>query len=242
MEWLQEDSGASRNPIDLLEELVRANDWTFERPTETELMVEVEGRWCGYYLLFIWRGEVGAVSFSCHFDQKVPSHSWPAIYQLLGRVNEALWLGHFDLAAEDSLLLFRHTIPLRGAPGASVEQLEDLVDAAVVECERFYPALQMVVWGGQTVGDASPEARAHEMSTEISVATTDFMGEPITFIDCPGSVDFRHDGQAALALCDAAIVVAEAQAEKLPALQMVMRDVIWWLVCPIKIKRRWLCL
>ena len=41
MEWLQEDRGASRNPIDLLEELVRANDWTFERPTETELMVEV---------------------------------------------------------------------------------------------------------------------------------------------------------------------------------------------------------
>ena len=73
MEWLQEDRGASHNPIDLLEELVRANDWTFERPTETELMVEVEGRWCGYYLLFIWRVDVGAVCFSCHFDQKLPA-------------------------------------------------------------------------------------------------------------------------------------------------------------------------
>jgi hypothetical protein len=140
MEWLQEDRGASRNPIDLLEELVRANDWTFERPTETELMVEVEGRWCGYYL-------IGAVSFSCHFDQKVPTHSWPDIYQLIGRVNEALWLGHFDLTSDEGLVIYRHTVLLRGLRGASVEQLEDLVDAAVGECERFYPALQMVQRG-----------------------------------------------------------------------------------------------
>ena len=154
MEWLQEDRGPSRNPIDLLEELVRANDWTFERPSDSELMVEVEGRWCGYYLLFIWRGDVGAICFSCHFDQKTPTHSWPSVYQLIGRVNEALWLGHFDLTSDEGLVLFRHTVLLRGLRGASVEQLEDLVDGAVGECERFYPALQMVVWGGRPVDEA----------------------------------------------------------------------------------------
>ena len=154
MAWLQEDRGALQNPIDLLEELVRANDWTFERPTETELMIEVEGRWCGYYLLFIWRVDVGAGCFSCHFDQKVPAHSWPSIYQLIGRINEALWLGHFDLTSDEGLVLYRHTVLLRGLRGASVEQLEDLVDAAVGECERFYPALQMVVWGGRSVDEA----------------------------------------------------------------------------------------
>ena len=144
MAWLQEDRGTSPNPIDLLEELVRANDWTFERPSESELMVEVEGRWCGYYLLFIWRTDIGAVSFSCHFDQKVPAHSWPSVYQLIGRINEALWLGHFDLTSDEGLVLFRHTVLLRGLRGASV----------VGECERFYPALQMVVWGGRSVDEA----------------------------------------------------------------------------------------
>jgi len=43
---------------------------------------------------------------------------------------------------------------LRGQVGASVEQLEDLVDTAVTESERFYPALQMVVWGGRPVSEA----------------------------------------------------------------------------------------
>ena len=117
-------------------------------------MVEVEGRWCGYYLLFIWRVDVGAICFSCHFDQKIPAKSWPEIYQLIGRNNEALWLGHFDLTSDEGLVLYRHTVLLRGLRGASVEQLEDLVDAAVNECERFYPALQMVVWGGRSVDEA----------------------------------------------------------------------------------------
>jgi len=43
---------------------------------------------------------------------------------------------------------------LRGALGASVEQIEDLVDIALTECERFYPAFQLVVWGGKGPGDA----------------------------------------------------------------------------------------
>jgi hypothetical protein len=50
--------------------------------------------------------------------------------------------------------MFRHTIPLRGMPGASIEQLEDVVDTALTECERFYPALQLVVWGGRSVSEA----------------------------------------------------------------------------------------
>ena len=50
--------------------------------------------------------------------------------------------------------MYRHTIPLRGLPGASLEQLEDLVEAALMECDRIYPALQMVIWGGSTVKDA----------------------------------------------------------------------------------------
>lgn len=154
MVWLHEERGGQPNPLDLLEELVGANDWTFDRASDSELMVEIEGKWCGYYLLFLWREDLGSVCLSCHFDQKVPARSWPLVYELLGRVNESLWLGHFDLTSDEGLVIFRHTVLLRGPRGASVEQLEDLVDTAVGECERFYPALQMVVWGGQPVGDA----------------------------------------------------------------------------------------
>ena len=156
---LQEPAGRNHNPLDLLEELVNANDWAFDRASDSELMVEVRSRWCDYQMCFQWEEHLQAIFFSCRFDNKTPPNRLRAVHELLAAVNETLWLGHFGLLSDDAVLMFRHTIPLRGLPGASVEQLEDLVDTAVTECERFYPAFQLVVWGGQTVAEAIAAAQ-----------------------------------------------------------------------------------
>jgi elongation factor G len=83
---------------------------------------------------------------------------------------------------------------------------------------------QGTVEAGTTVGDGSPEARHHHMSVEVSVASTNFLGDSYTFIDCPGSVEFVHDMRAVLPAVDAAVVVCEADARKVPQLQLVLRE------------------
>ena len=83
---------------------------------------------------------------------------------------------------------------------------------------------QGTVEAGSTVGDGSPEARHHHMSVEVSVASTNFLGDTYTFVDCPGSVEFVHDMRAVLPAVDAAVVVCEADARKVPQLQLVMRE------------------
>jgi elongation factor G len=77
---------------------------------------------------------------------------------------------------------------------------------------------------GNTVGDAQTEARAHSMSIEPNVATTTFLGETMTFVDCPGSVEFLHDMRSVTPVCDAAVVVCEPDERKIPALEIVMRE------------------
>ena len=77
---------------------------------------------------------------------------------------------------------------------------------------------------GNTVGDASKEARHHHMSVELSVATTNFMGDTYTFLDCPGSVEFVHDMRAVLPAIDAAVVVCEMDEKKIPQLQLILRE------------------
>ncbi|CAA7619208.1 elongation factor G [Magnetospirillum sp. UT-4] len=62
---------------------------------------------------------------------------------------------------------------------------------------------------GNTVGDASAEARARLMSVEPTIAGTEYLGERWTFIDCPGSVEFQQDAYNTLMAVDAAIVVCE---------------------------------
>src|SRR5258705_7210702 len=66
---------------------------------------------------------------------------------------------------------------------------------------------QGTIEAGNTVGDASKEARHHKMSVEVSVASASFMGDDYTFVDCPGSVEFVHDMRTALPAVDAAVVV-----------------------------------
>ena len=62
------------------------------------------------------------------------------------------------------------------------------------------------------------------MSVELSVATTTFMGDSYTFIDCPGSVEFVHDMRAVLPAVDAAVVVCEMDEKKIPQLQLILRE------------------
>ena len=74
-----------------------------------------------------------------------------------------------------------------------------------------------------TVGDASPEARAHQMSVEANFAETEFMGDRISFVDCPGSIEFAFEAEPVLAGSDLAVVVAEADEKKVPALQVILK-------------------
>lgn len=160
-----ETTANTHNPLDLVEEIVAANEWPFERPGEDEMVVEITGRWCDYRLFFVWQHEVSAMQFSCQFDMKVPGARRSATHELLAEVNSRMWLGHFDVCTEEHTPLFRQTLLLRGARAASVEQIEDLVDIAIAECERYYPAFQFVIWGGKSAQDA------------VSAAILDTMGE-----------------------------------------------------------------
>jgi len=163
---LADSRSTTRNPLDLLQEIVEAHEWAFERSGRDELVIEVGGRWADYRLYFAWEDAISALQFACQVDMKVPSASKSGFYELLGQVNERLWLGHFDLDSDERAPTFRHTQLLRGAQGASVEQLEDLIDVALTECEKYYPAFQFSIWGGKS----GPEAIAAAILETVAEA------------------------------------------------------------------------
>ncbi len=76
---------------------------------------------------------------------------------------------------------------------------------------------------GNTVGDGTEEARARRMSTDVSVATTSYLGESWALLDCPGSVELAQDTLNALMVADAAVVVCEAVPERVVAMTPLLR-------------------
>lgn len=144
----------SDNPLDLAESLFEDRDWLFDRPIDEELVAEISGGWCNYRIWCNWQPELEVMMFACAVENKLPEKSLAQIYPLLGQINERLWLGHFDVCSTEHIIIFRHALLLRGGKGATVEQIEDLIDIAMTECDRFYPAFQTVVWGGSNTKNA----------------------------------------------------------------------------------------
>lgn len=140
-------------PLDLVEQLALTHDWSHERTGDDELILFVDGTWCDYQLSLNWRDDIESLHLACAFDLKVPDARLTEIFRLIARINEQLWVGHFDLWSEDGLLMYRHALLLNGTD-PTLQQLEALIAAALESCEYYYQAFQFVIWAGKNAGDA----------------------------------------------------------------------------------------
>jgi len=134
------------NPLDHVEEVLSQHNWVFNRMTDDELMVQVTGKCCQYRIFFLWQEDMGAMQFCCQYDLNIGRDKMKTAADVLMNINENLWMGHFDIPKETGTPSFRQTCLLRGVdrgPGTS-EQIADLVDISMAQCERFYPVFQML--------------------------------------------------------------------------------------------------
>jgi len=150
----EDDATTISNPLDLVEQVISSNDWAFDRRSDSELAAEAEGKWCNYGLYFCWSEEIGALHFSAAFEMKAPGKARAALYELLAKANERLWIGHFGMDEDTGMPVYRHAALMRGGQGVSTEAMEDMIDIAICECERFFPAFQFVLWGGKPADEA----------------------------------------------------------------------------------------
>ena len=143
-------------PIDTLEAYFDAHGWSHDRTGDDEIVATVQGSWAQYELRGLWRDEDRVLQFLALPDIRVPADKRAALYETIGLVNEQLWLGHFEIWSSSGILLFRHAalLDLGGDAGLTLDQAETLIDAAIDECERFYPVFQFVLWGGKSPAEA----------------------------------------------------------------------------------------
>lgn len=144
----------AENPLDVVERVVAANEWEFDRLGEGDLSVCVAGGWCDYHIGFTWLDAHGGLQIACAYDMRVAERKRREVCELLALINERLWLGHFDLWAEEAIPMFRHGMLVRGGPSPTARQVEQAIEIAIGECERYYPAFQFVLWGGKSAEEA----------------------------------------------------------------------------------------
>ena len=144
----------SLNPIDVVEEVIYSKKWTFSRADDYELVAEIASKWCQYRFYFTWSEQIRAISLTVTFDLKFPHAKIKDAQELLALINEKLWIGHFDITSKNGIPAYRHTVLSFPKDEVLHHQLENLVDIAIYECEKFYPAFQLVLFEDSDPGKA----------------------------------------------------------------------------------------
>ena len=149
-----EISSALANPVDVIEQFAERNDWVFDRSNDDEITISMPGAYADYHVSFTWLEEMQGLHLACAFDFKVNDRRRGEVLELLTRINERLWLGHFDIWATAGILMFRQTMLLGRDGDVNPGQVDMLVKTAVETSERYFPAFQFVVWAGKTAQEA----------------------------------------------------------------------------------------
>lgn len=133
-------------PLEMLMALFEARGWPCEIGQD-EMAGEIPGSWTTYQVKGIWRPEDMVLQILCLPEIRVPDGKKKQAYELVTRINEQLWLGHFDIWSNGGVVLYRNGTMLGDEGLLSLSQAQALVEIAVDECDRFYPAFQFVLWG-----------------------------------------------------------------------------------------------
>ena len=148
------------HPIDIVETLAEHHAWEFDRVTDDQIAMAVEGQWRTYSLTLAWSAQDETLRLICTFEMEPPEGTINALYDVLNRCNDMVWTGAFAYWAEQKLMVWRYGLLLSGGQIAGPEQIDQMISQAVMAAERFYPAFQLVSWGGRSPADAMKVAIA----------------------------------------------------------------------------------
>lgn len=149
-QFLEEDL----HPIDIVEHLAEHHDWDFDRIGDDQIAMAVEGQWRTYSITLAWSNYDETLRMVCSFEMEPPSERETQLYELLNKMNDQCWAGAFTYWANQKLMVYRYGLVLAGGQMASAEQIDTMINAAVLSAERYYPAIQLVTWGNRTPEEA----------------------------------------------------------------------------------------
>ena len=137
------------HPIDIVEHIAEHHEWDFDRIADDQIAMAVEGQWRTYSITLAWSGFDETLRMICTFEMQPPKEKLGALFEVLNSINDQCWAGAFTFWQDHNLMVYRYGLVLSGGQIASPEQIDTLISSAVSSAERYYPALQLVVYGDQ---------------------------------------------------------------------------------------------
>ncbi|MFM2388927.1 MAG: hypothetical protein RLZZ437_482, partial [Pseudomonadota bacterium] len=96
------------HPIDIVETLAESHAWEFDRVTDDQIAMAVEGQWRTYSLTLAWNPQDETLRLICTFEMEPPEGRMGELYDVLNRCNDMVWTGAFTYWTEQKLMVWRY--------------------------------------------------------------------------------------------------------------------------------------
>jgi hypothetical protein len=147
-------SNDSSNPLDMVEELAESKEWKFTRHDDGLIDIFLPGKKAPFNASIEWQDEFSALLLACSLPVEIVGDNFGLAIEALERINQNLWLGHFDFSNQNKFPTFRHTLLLRMvAPSVAIDLIADVLDIAIAECNRFHTAFLLAQAGDERLHD-----------------------------------------------------------------------------------------
>ncbi len=137
------------HPIDIVETLAEERSWDFDRIADNQIAMAIDGSWTTYSVTLAWSSREEALRIVAAFEMLPPQRRVSAMNAAMALANDRCWSGAFVTWRDQKLMAYRYSLNLTGGAMASSAQINDMVRTAMAACERFYPAFQLVAFGGE---------------------------------------------------------------------------------------------
>ena len=146
------------HPIELVTRFVARQEWLVHKKQRNAIIAEIPGQWSDYQLAVSWQDDDETMQVICRIDVQADVTMLGELAMLAALLNQHLFIGHLALDMGTCELELRHTLALRGAGGATPEQIEDVVDIMLGECEHCFPAIFQVARNQLSASDVAAAA------------------------------------------------------------------------------------
>ena len=150
----EDDTLITLDPLDVVERVLSAENLTFERTEDGDLAFALSGDWKDYELWFAWRPEADCLQLCLSLDMQADKSRRADSFELLSLINQRIWLGHFEVWADDGEVVFRHALSVPHGERPTLAQAASMIDAAMEAADRFYPAFDFLLAGGKAPDEA----------------------------------------------------------------------------------------
>ncbi len=143
-----------QNPITLVESLAEYRNWNFERHTDNTIRLSVEGSWKNYSAELEWSRDPGILVIVCSYELTLAKSRMNEFLRVMNMANQRSWLGAFCHDDGAGAVSYHYRLKPGADSALTVGEVAELLDTIAADCDRFYPAFNLVRLGRKTAGEA----------------------------------------------------------------------------------------